>query len=70
MGDGRAQSLALELGGILSIAVVRKPGDLKRKRENEFVDTSVIESLADFGTLPQLEIREDKTFDSVNGALL
>ncbi|KAI9800133.1 MAG: sister chromatid cohesion protein 1 [Piccolia ochrophora] len=38
LGDGRGKGWAPELRGILSLEVVRKSGELKRKRDNGIVD--------------------------------
>ena len=59
MGDGRAQGWAPELRGILSIEVVRKAGQLKRKRDSGIADVEEEEAQADLGNMPQLEIPED-----------
>ena len=40
MGDGRAKGWAPELRGILSIEMVRKAGELKRKRDSGVADVS------------------------------
>lgn len=58
MCDGRAQGWAPELRGILSIEVVRKSGELKRKRDSGVADVEEDEAQADG---PQLEIPEDET---------
>lgn len=57
MGDGRAQGWAPELRGILSIEVVRKSGELKRKRDSGVADVGEEE---DRETMPALEIPEDE----------
>jgi cohesin complex subunit SCC1 len=64
MGDGRAKGWAPELRGIFSIEVVRKSGELKRKRDTGVVDKE--EAQAD---MPQLEIPEDETFGAPNEGL-
>ena len=59
MGEGRAKGWAPELRGILSIEVVRKSGELKRKRDNS--DRDVLEDKFQTGvsdTTP-LKIPED-----------
>lgn len=58
MGDGRAQGWAPELRGILSIEVVRKSGELKRKRDSGVADVEE-DDVQTNG--PQLEIPEDET---------
>ena len=58
MGDGQARGLAPELRGILSIEVVRKSGELKRKRDSGVADVSENDAPADMGGV-QLEIRDD-----------
>ena len=60
MGDGRAKGWAPELRGILSIEVVRKTGELKRKRDTSIVDVDKEEPQPGLGKLPQLEIPEDE----------
>ena len=62
MGDGRAKGWAPELRGILSIEVVRKSGELKRKRDSGVADVDEEEARAGFGKVPQLEIPEDEDF--------
>lgn len=59
MGDERAKGWAPELRGILSIEVVRKSGELKRKRDSGVADVEEGGAQAD---MPQLEIPEDETF--------
>ena len=65
MGDGRSKGWAPELRGILSIEVIRKSGELKRKRDigvaNVEEDNQQIEE-----DMPQLEIPEE---DDVFGGL-
>lgn len=65
MGDGRAKGWAPELRGILSIEVVRKSGELKRKRDNMAADLGAHEEYPEITNMPQLEIPED-SFDVVN----
>lgn len=62
MGEGRAKGWAPELRGILSIEVVRKSGELKRKRDSGVADNGEDEAQAGMGDMPQLEIPEDDTF--------
>lgn len=56
MGDGRAQGWAPELRGILSIEMVRKSGELKRKRDSGIADVGEDEVQE---VMPQLEIPPD-----------
>jgi cohesin complex subunit SCC1 len=60
MGDGRAQGWAPELRGILSIEVIRKVGQ-KRKRDSGVADVGE-EEQADKETMPQIEIPDDDNF--------
>ena len=62
MGDGRAKGWAPELRGILSIEVIRKSGELKRKRDSGIADVDEDEVHAGFPKAPQLEIPEDEDF--------
>lgn len=61
LGEGRAKGWAPELRGILSIEVVRKSGELKRKRDSGVEDVDEEEAHAGMTELPQLEIPEDNT---------
>lgn len=56
MGDGRMQGWAPELRGILSLEVVRKAGDKKRKRDSGIAD---VDTDGERQETPQLEIPED-----------
>ncbi len=69
MGDGRAKGWAPELRGILSIEVVRKSGDLKRKRDSGVADVSENEP-RDEGGMPQLQIPDDDTFAAVDEGIV
>ena len=69
MGEGRAKGWAPELRGILSIEVVRKSGELKRKRESGVADVSEDEALAGLGDMPQLEIPEDDILGTADDSL-
>ena len=70
MGDGRAQGWAPEIRGILSLEVVRRSGELKRKRDSgvaaaeeegeEEEEEEEEEIQLSVGELPQLEIPEDE----------
>ena len=66
MGEGRAMGWAPELRGILSIEVVRKSGDLKRKRGSGVADGGEDEAQAGMVDKPQLEIPEDHTFGATH----
>ena len=57
MGDGRTRGWAPELRGILSVEVIRKSNQLKRKRDNEVRDET-----DDHDHQVQLEIPKDDTF--------
>ncbi|KAL8653419.1 MAG: hypothetical protein Q9226_003853 [Calogaya cf. arnoldii] len=61
MDDGRAKGWAPELRGILSVEVVRRSGQLKRKRDSGVGDMGEDEKTPD-GTEVQLEIPEDDDF--------
>ncbi|KAI9673933.1 MAG: sister chromatid cohesion protein 1 [Caeruleum heppii] len=67
LGDGRSKGWAPELKGILSLEVVRRSGELKRKRDSGVAD------LGDSGSekgrpLPQLELgEEDETIHLPEG---
>lgn len=65
MGDGRAKGWAPELRGILSIEVIRKSGELKRKRGNLTTASGSEEAQTNLSDVPQLEIPEDD-MDAVN----
>ncbi len=60
MGDGRARGWAPELRGILSIEVVRKSGELKRKRDSGVANVDDEVRQPSIGAMPQLEIPEDE----------
>ena len=59
LGDGQAKGWAPELRGILSIEVVRKSGELKRKRDSGVADVDEEDAQADKDATPQLQIPED-----------
>lgn len=61
LGEGRTKGWAPELRGILSIEVIRKSGELKRKRDSGVEDLDEEEARAGMAELPQLEIPEDDT---------
>ncbi|KAI4223898.1 MAG: hypothetical protein L6R36_005069 [Xanthoria steineri] len=61
MGDGRAKGWAPELRGILSVEVVRKAGQLKRKRDSGVGDVGEDEENPD-GHEVRLEIPDDDDF--------
>ncbi|KAG9243454.1 putative cohesin subunit rad21 [Calycina marina] len=60
MGDGRSNGWAPELQGMLSLATVKKTGELKRKRDSGIAD---MESDVEDGPRksPRLELGEDET---------
>jgi len=62
MGDGRVKGWAPELRGILSLEVVRRSGELKRKRDSGVADVGDKEM--EIGTVeaPQLELGADDEF--------
>ena len=62
MGEVRAKGWAPELKGILSIEVVRKSGELKRKRDSGFADVGEDDATVETGNMPQLEIPEDDMY--------
>ncbi|KAL8860386.1 MAG: hypothetical protein Q9178_003045 [Gyalolechia marmorata] len=61
MGDGRAKGWAPELRGILSVEVVRRSGQLKRKRDSGIEDMGEDEENPDDHEV-RLEIPEDDAF--------
>lgn len=63
MGDGRMQGWAPELRGVLSIEVVRKAGE-KRKRDSGVAD---VETGSERQATPQLELPEDEGFQAGAG---
>jgi cohesin complex subunit SCC1 len=67
MGNGRMEGWAPELRGILSLEVVRKAGDKKRKRDSGIAD---VDTDGERGATPQLEIPqdEDEGFQADGGA--
>ncbi|KAF6232988.1 hypothetical protein HO173_008744 [Letharia columbiana] len=69
MGEGRAKGWAPELRGILSIEVVRKSGELKRKRDSGVADVGEDEAQAGMDDMPQLEIPEDDMFGASDEGL-
>ncbi|KAL9597864.1 MAG: hypothetical protein Q9179_004114 [Wetmoreana sp. 5 TL-2023] len=68
MGDGRAKGWAPELRGILSLEVIRKSNQLKRKRDGE-AETTSGDDLHQNGHEVQLEIPEDDTFTAADVGL-
>lgn len=66
MGDGRAKGWAPELRGILSIEVIRKSGELKRKRDSGVAGVEAEEASAGLINMPQLEIPEDDETAAIN----
>ena len=65
MGDGRAKGWAPELRGILSVEVIRKSGNLKRKRDSGVGDLDEDEQHPDDEGI-RLEIPEDGPFTAVD----
>lgn len=61
LGEGRSQGWAPELRGILSLEVVRRSGELKRKRGPVAAIEGVEED--EDGHAPQLEIPDESAFD-------
>ncbi|KAI6798976.1 hypothetical protein KC332_g15671 [Hortaea werneckii] len=70
MGDGGMQGWAPELRGILSLEVVRRAGDKKRKRDSGVADVETGDERQDSPADPQLEIpeMEDEGFHADAGA--
>ncbi|KAI9720654.1 MAG: hypothetical protein M1812_002834 [Candelaria pacifica] len=62
-GDGRGRGWAPELKGILSLEVVRKSGELKRKRDSGIADMDNEEAEASADKPLQLDIEEDEDID-------
>ncbi|KAF2101796.1 hypothetical protein NA57DRAFT_35210 [Rhizodiscina lignyota] len=72
LGDGRNQGWAPELRGVLSVEVVRRSGDLKRKRDSGVADLGLSDedqarSAAE--KTPQLEFDQDDGLGMDPGAL-
>jgi cohesin complex subunit SCC1 len=63
LGDGRSRGWAPELRGILSLEVVARSGQLKRKRDSGVADLETEEEDADAGPekTPQLEFQQDES---------
>lgn len=60
LGDGRNQGWAPELRGILSVEVVRRSGDLKRKRDSGVADLELSDDARSAAEkTPQLEFEQD-----------
>lgn len=66
LGEGRSQGWAPELRGILSLEVVRRSGELKRKR-GAVAEIEGVEQDQEGGA-PQLEIPDESGFDLSAGA--
>jgi cohesin complex subunit SCC1 len=66
MGDGRAKGWAPELRGILSIDIVRKSGELKRKRDSGIADMG---EDGNFEKSPRLEFDEEDQIPQVDEGL-
>ena len=69
MGEGRAKGWAPELRGILSIEIVRKSGELKRKRDSGVADVGEDEAQSRIDDIPQLEIPDDDVFGATDESL-
>ncbi|EMC95897.1 hypothetical protein BAUCODRAFT_123186 [Baudoinia panamericana UAMH 10762] len=71
MGDGRMRGWAPELRGILSIEVIRKSGERKRKRDSGVADVDVeVETGSEGQATPRLELpqqEEDEGFHAMDG---
>lgn len=65
MGDGRMQGWAPELRGILSLEVVRKAGEKKRKRDSGIAD---VETDGEKDKTPELQIAQDEDDGFPTGA--
>ena len=61
LGDGRAQGWAPELRGILSLELVRKSGELKRKRDSGVADLDEEPAVAGAEPTPGLDIPADES---------
>ncbi|KAK7516176.1 Rec8 like protein-domain-containing protein [Phyllosticta citriasiana] len=59
LGDGRSQGWAPELRGILSLEVVRRSRDLKRKRD----EPAAVAGVEEGENVPQLEIPDESAID-------
>ncbi|KAF2147064.1 uncharacterized protein K452DRAFT_323289 [Aplosporella prunicola CBS 121167] len=67
LGEGRSQGWAPELRGILSLEVVRRSGDLKRKRDTG-AEEEEEEEAQPSTEVPQLNVGNDTTLDFGAGA--
>ncbi|KAH8602816.1 Rec8 like protein-domain-containing protein [Bisporella sp. PMI_857] len=65
MGEGRSSGWAPELRGMLSLAAVRRTGELKRKRDSGIADMDSDEEVPNKS--PRLELGEDE--DNLNAGL-
>jgi cohesin complex subunit SCC1 len=63
LGDGRGKGWAPELKGLLSLEVVRRVGELKRKRDIGIEDAEDNAEKSPKGKQPRLEIIEDEEVD-------
>ena len=63
MGDGRSRGWAPELRGILSIDVVRKSSELKRKRDSGIADMDLEDPVQ---KSPRLELDEDEDVEALD----
>ena len=60
MGDGRGKGWAPELRGILSLEVVRRSGELKRKRDSGTADMGDKDVQSSTDKAPQLDLGEEE----------
>ncbi|KAF2088588.1 hypothetical protein K490DRAFT_2437, partial [Saccharata proteae CBS 121410] len=68
LGEGRSEGWAPELRGILSVEVVRRSGDLKRKRDNGVAPEEEEVHPSTEGAVPQLEFEADESALQLPGA--
>lgn len=69
MGDGRGRGWAPELRGILSIDVVRRSGELKRKRDSRIADLDEEDVAGHAEKTPRLELGEEDGFLPIDEGL-
>lgn len=67
LGDGYLRGMAPELRGILSLEIIRKAGEKKRKRDSGVADLEVTED-EDRQATPQLDIPQDEDDFGAQGA--
>ncbi|KAI9812021.1 MAG: sister chromatid cohesion protein 1 [Pycnora praestabilis] len=68
LGDGRGKGWAPELKGILSLEVVRRSGELKRKRDSGIADIVEGDDRIGAERQPMLDIGEEEELEIVDGA--